>query len=1340
MTEDNYKKGQVIKYMTNYTYITFVALYLAYLLLLTTMFGISFPEKTEQYLLIGIAITGMFRMIAMKQWNRYLLVGLVMAAVYTMSYKSTGYRFLLFLAVLTVCSIGINYRLVLKIYSVCLGVVLSASMLASMSGAITNLIYSKENYIRSSWGIVYPTDFASYFVFLLLMIWIAWRISDELLLIFSLLGFAIVRFIARSQTSTYCFLLIFMIALGRLMLRFIKKHRLCENVAHKGKIVTFAKGIGNTFLTLSFPAFMAGFMLLVLMYQKNISIAYKLNWFMTSRIQLASDALTEHGMSLFGRAFDQIGGGGSTFKAMNYNFVDSTYPLIFIRYGIVLGGVLCVIWPLTVRKAIKHGERRLALAMFVIAFHSISEHHFPEINYNILLILLPSILANKESVEERKQKKITCNKKWILTGYIGVWGAVLYVFLPRALCLARTIAQTRNLTELFKNQVGLFLAFALAIIGSCCFVWTLYTMIAGVKGRKNNKRYNTKANLFKAGYLLCCLLVGFAGIKKADKMLDKAEEQYDEVINSDDPALQIVLKNADGKVYTNILPELYQRRYGAFSNSFFFGDELARYQGITVLLDKDYNSDCFNRNGFLYAEISDAHAVYTDDSEVAHALQDAGYHVTGFYSTEKTVDLNAEAQLNNLEIDEETGLQLDGPEHSLIYGPYLDLYQGNYAVVFALETADKEITEDTAICTLRISQYWGNKVLKERTIYGRDLDENGCIDAEIKTGIDASRGVEFLAFAKEGIQVSIKNIKYKQYADRDTHAYYNNNRQIVREEYYDMDGKPMLQDGLVAAVEYGYDGHKASSNRTLRRYYGASNQLVINKQGYAEVHVTYNELRRVVKEEYFGVDGERIMLSSGYAIVTRSYDSDGNVAVEKYYDTEENPVLNTSGYAEIHRQYIDGLNIHEEYYGTDGQLIILSGGYAMLEREYNENKKVTVSRYLDKNGDPVINTSGFAEEHDAYDEADNVVRVEYYGTDGNLIARPNGVACMDREYDENHNIIVEKYYDASNQPYLLDQKYAEIHKEYIDNLNIHEEYYSTDGKILTLAGGYAMVEREYDDNKRAIVTRYLDNEGEAVINTSGFAEEHDTYDDQGNIVWFEYYGTDGKLITRPNGIACMAREYDDSNNIIVEKYYDVQKEPVVKNDAGYAEIRKTYDENRHVTSEKYFDVEGNPYVNWAGFSGKEISPDEKGNAAAETYLDAEGKRMTRTDGFAEIRREFDDSNRTIYEAYYDMDGNQVVNTSGYASRTYAWANGWNAADQKFYDLDGDLTLTTGGYAEIITSYDENNRKATDEYLDTEGKPVEINQGYSTIEYEYDAKGELISKHYLDNKGKEVEVS
>ena len=148
-------------------FLTLVGIYLFYRVARITTFGLVFPTDFEGNLLIVMTVVAVLRLFStpLRRWKTLAALGF--ALVYCLVYRSDGYRFLLFLAVMTVGLIDIDYRKILRVYVASVGIITSCAVFAGVIGAITNLVYTGIGRgLRSAWGIAYPTDFAKLFFYI----------------------------------------------------------------------------------------------------------------------------------------------------------------------------------------------------------------------------------------------------------------------------------------------------------------------------------------------------------------------------------------------------------------------------------------------------------------------------------------------------------------------------------------------------------------------------------------------------------------------------------------------------------------------------------------------------------------------------------------------------------------------------------------------------------------------------------------------------------------------------------------------------------------------------------------------------------------------------------------------------------------------------------------------------------------------------------------------------------------------------------------------------------------------------------------------------------------------
>ena len=1052
--------------------IAFLALTGVYLLYLTagiTTFYIPFPAWLDTRLLAGMAGVAALRVAALlandpRAW-RSLLPGAALAAVYLLAYRSGGYNFLRYLAVLTVGLAGIDYRRVLHTYLLTVGLLLLAAVVAALTGAITNFVFMKDGYIRSAWGIVYPTDFASNVLFVLAALWVARRrLPDWAMLLLALASTLVAWWIVRSSTSFVCGAA-FALLVGYRMFE-------ARVIDRRGRL-KWVKGGVDWLATLSF-ILLAGMMfgLLVLYRGKVFAAVVRLNYRLSDRLRLAVNAWKAHGLHPFGAAFEQIGSGGSTLPAKGYNFIDSSYPLILIRYGWVTLAALAAAWTLGVRRAIRIGDRRLALVMALIAFHSFSEHHFTEVNFNILLAM--PLAAYPRLSEEAPLPKAR-RRGWAAAITAAVC-AGLAMLLPLGASMLRTAFQALDICGGGKRSLAVIAAILCAAAVVCLFVRALYRLVAALlSGERPCRRA-------LAALAACLALVGGTALF-CGRLIDRASADNADRMDAEAPAIEAALNGAEGRVYADALPEVYRRRFGGLSRSLLSGEDLARLNGVTVIMEDWRECNPFIESGFLYAPISEAHAIYTNDAGAIRALQGAGLRLTGYYRHEWQADMAFEAGINNLEFTPD-GLEIEGFDRALAAGPYADLYAGQYTVRYDLRLSadaleNEAIRPKDVVCQLSVAAYWGEEVLLTKDVARKRFGDDGALTVEVPFEAESCRGVEFQAFAVGDCPVTVEGVSWRRTPDYDVHAFYDARRRKVRDETYSPEGEPVLTAKGFFAREYDYD---ADGNVSAIRYFGTDGAPVALGDGYAERRRAYNVKRQVVYEAYFGTDGRPVLLAKGYAAIEREYDARGNVARERYLGLDGEPVTVAKGYAEVRREYNEKRKVvREAYFGTDGAPAVISKGYAAVEREFDAAGNPVVVRYLDASGVLALRANSYAELRREYNGMHQLIRAEYYGPDGRPMLQKGGYAASEREYDDAGNIAVRRFFGADGRPVLISKGYAEVRKTFNKKKKATRvEYYGVDGQLINLKKGYAVIEREFDAAGKLVVKRYYAADGTLV--------------------------------------------------------------------------------------------------------------------------------------------------------------------------------------------------------------------------------------------------------------------
>ncbi len=666
-----------------------------------------------------------------------------------------GYVFFVYMPFVAFCFYGNDIKLVLKGLTFCIAMVLAATILCALSGSILNLLYARAedgNRIRGSYGICYPTDCAAYLIYLFLFIWISkqgknWW-STILFTVLSLLLAYGIYIYTDSKTGIIC---------AGLIALAILYNRLNEAVLSQNKRTARITKVVDAITVWAFPICGITMIGLTLLYGGGNSFAIKANQWLSTRLELTWTAIQTYGINAFGAQTPQRGLGGAVIygQGWNYEFLDSSYALMLIRYGWVLLLLVGFIWIWMTRKAIKTGHRTIALAMAIIAFHSFSEHHMLDYSFNLLLAMP---LCDFSSSQERSTEQSTEKKEaagWIAGSIVAL---ALVLLLPRLLSWVRSLVTMKNWTGTAYMNKGIWSQFAL-------YAWLLF--LGGVVAvwfalRQLLKEILEKKKIcWKAPAALAVLIVlAFTGAALVNGYITRKGLKYDKQLSAETEAIEAILESAKEPVYAGQMEEIYKRRFPEIKDWVLSAEEHARTRQGSIILENGNEGFLLLSTGALYTEISSQTGLFTYDRAVIDSLTSAGYSFSDYYTSERKVDLLEIAQMNEMEPTENGGLLLHGEEKPLRYGPYLDQHAGDYVVTYKLHMLSKGNEGD--VCLLRVTSMFGGVTRAKKEIAAGSFDDDGYLTISLHYTVEDTRGVEFKVFPYDQIDMVVEEITWKR--------------------------------------------------------------------------------------------------------------------------------------------------------------------------------------------------------------------------------------------------------------------------------------------------------------------------------------------------------------------------------------------------------------------------------------------------------------------------------------------------------------------------------------------------------------------------------------------------
>ena len=704
----------------------------------------TFPDRPVfLVILFATALLALGRMILTGLPTiRTILTGLT-AVIFFFAYRTGRELFLLMIPVLAAGAAGMDYRKVLKVYAASVGSFLAVTILCSFTGVIPNIIYAGGGRFRSSWGIAYPTDFASLVLFFVMMLWLSReRMPDSLAVLSAFFSLWISLAIAGSRTSALCSLLFLTFILYHLISRRIQ----CE----KSGISKLGKGI-QLLMAFSFVIFAAAYFLAVLLYARGTKVGAAFDRLFSYRLYMTLMILRDQGLSAFGSSYPQVGLGGITIESEAYYFLDSSYAMLLIRYGWVPFLAAAALWTGMGLRAYRAGDQKLLAIMTVIAFHAMSEHHFPDVQYNMLLVLpFASITQQKAPLPGDRRIQDRLREKWVLTCCAAVLLAAVSLAAPPVLDRLRTVFDFRG-TESAPGEIRAVLWCALLLLAAGTAAGML-----GLGGLQLRKRHALNRKTL-AGLVLG--LTVLAGMTVTDSRVIREADASGRIDPEKAVALERILEAASGKVVANKEPELIHRRFPGISRSIWYGQDLARLENISVVVDLEEDNHVFPRMGFQFTQISPADAVYSNDPAVIEALADAGFQWTAYDAAVREVDLGVFAEFNELSLTENGSIVLESGR-KLNHGPYLDFYNGTYRITFELKAEDSR-KKNTPLCSVYVATLEGQS-LAEKNVESKDLNVDGTCSAELVFETSGIRYLQFPVFPTEGQTIEVTGIHFQR--------------------------------------------------------------------------------------------------------------------------------------------------------------------------------------------------------------------------------------------------------------------------------------------------------------------------------------------------------------------------------------------------------------------------------------------------------------------------------------------------------------------------------------------------------------------------------------------------
>lgn len=720
-----------------------------------SIYQLVLPHNIEIYFAIVFGIVAVFRLFVSKLYKEYRFWMAVFFSACCMTvFFVTGYTFLPVLAFLALAVVKMPAQTVYRVVFWTQLLSLLVMVIGVQTNVIEDLIYITDtDGLRHSFGINYPTDFAAHIVFVVFLAYVVFSgISNLWFVGIVLFAFWISYYYCSAKCSTILLLLFLVLLLLEMLYAKLQKYR---PVKWMDCVVAYGKCI-------AMPALCILSITIAWIYNGQ-EYLNRLNSFLTSRIVVGHSALMDLGMTSFGQTFDMLGNGGSLGYKWGYYFIDNSYILIAVRYGVVLLFLINIFYVLTMLRSKKHSLRCLMNVLFLIAIQAVIEHHMIEVWLNIFLVsfLLEDIDIKMPVKQNSRIKSEKSNASANSMRYLGVgMGAVLLAGL-----LVWSVELLFTIMRSFVKMTGLDGAGNHNVFVLCCMlgitvfailIRALYKLLCSAWwGEKPRKIY---------GFIVLASVLSFAFLMAGmyGRVL-KSTPQYDAAMVEEREVLQSLIQQEEfqGKIYVSDVPMIYRHFFGKIQKTLFTPELLDYQEDVVFIIPNDMENRVLLYDGYEYVQISSLHGIYTNSDTAKAVLAKLGYETTDYFNYRRHYTTEEMVRYNPDMIVDEDGKVLVRPWLPLAYGPHDRVYQGFLNLNVDLSLYDW-IDDGRVLAEIRVCSAFNQEWFRV-DITSADLDENGRYffnaDINIWENID---DLQITIYPKDKTQVKINDLSYQK--------------------------------------------------------------------------------------------------------------------------------------------------------------------------------------------------------------------------------------------------------------------------------------------------------------------------------------------------------------------------------------------------------------------------------------------------------------------------------------------------------------------------------------------------------------------------------------------------
>lgn len=266
-----------------------------------------------------------------------------------------------------------EYYKILKITIICQLLIFSITILFAVTGITENYLMDPDR-MRYSLGFSWVSYAPNLFLILCMEFAL---LSNKFISKFRLIVLEIINVFLFVETKTKMSFILTTLIILWLYLKYTKFDILKKTIKILSKYEHLIKKT---------PFFACSMALLLSVYDTSNLIWVFMNKCLSGRLLLSHNGLSEYGITLFGKKIIFNGFSILSDNVVNYNYIDSSYISILVRYGLIMMIAILVLYFLCISKAFEYRNYYFVLFTIIILIFCIEEPILFEPAFNCFLI------------------------------------------------------------------------------------------------------------------------------------------------------------------------------------------------------------------------------------------------------------------------------------------------------------------------------------------------------------------------------------------------------------------------------------------------------------------------------------------------------------------------------------------------------------------------------------------------------------------------------------------------------------------------------------------------------------------------------------------------------------------------------------------------------------------------------------------------------------------------------------------------------------------------------------------------------------------------------------------